>query len=166
MIPELPDYRFCPMCGTGVQKIHHEGRNRHVCPECGHVIYINPLPAATLVVLENHNVLLTLRAVEPQKGKWCLPGGFIEWGESPAEGGKRELQEETGLTGEYLKFVGIYNSMGKVHTLLHGFKVERWSGEPICGDDADDVRWFPLDSIPPLAFEAHDELLADVLEKM
>ena len=64
MKPELPDYRFCPMCGTGVKKIHHEGRDRHVCPECGHVIYINPLPAATLVVLHDRSVLLTLRAVD------------------------------------------------------------------------------------------------------
>ena len=151
------------MCGMSVEKIQHEGRKRHVCRECGHVIYINPIPASTLVVLDGNQVLLVLRAVEPCKGEWCLPGGFIEWGEIPGEGAQRELLEETGLIGEQLMFVGIYNSMENFHAILHGFRVERWSGEVCNGDDAADVKWFPLDSRPVLAFKAHEALLADAL---
>ena len=163
MTPELPDYRFCPMCGSAVDRIHHKGRERHVCPACGFVIYVNPLPAATLVVLDDHNVLLTLRAVEPRKGEWCLPGGFLEWGETPEEGAKRELFEETGLIGERLMYIGVYNSMVTFHALLHGYRVESWSGELTCGDDAEAVQWFPLDSLPSLAFDAHETLLADAV---
>ena len=163
MIPELPDYRFCPMCGSAVDRISHNGRERHVCPACGFIIYVNPLPAATVVVLDNRNVLLTLRADEPRKGEWCLPGGFIEWGETPEEGAKRELFEETGLIGERLRYIGVYNSVVTFHALLHGYRVESWSGELTCGDDAEAVQWFPLDSLPSLAFDAHDKFLADAV---
>ncbi|MCE5248946.1 NUDIX hydrolase [bacterium] len=164
MKPKIPDYRFCPMCGADIHTKYHEGRDRHVCPRCGHVIYINPIPATTLVLLDTGRVLLTLRAQEPYKGMWCLPGGFVEWGETPEEGAKRELLEETGLHGEQLSMVGVYNSMANLHAILIGFIVTRWSGEITPGDDAAEVRWFDLDSRPQLAFRAHETLLADALE--
>ncbi len=164
MKPKIPDYKFCPMCGAPVKNIHYEGRKRHVCTACGHVIYVNPIPASTVVVPDGDRVLLVLRAVEPHKGEWCLPGGFLEWGESPEEGAKRELLEETGLVGEQIEFVGIYNSMENFHAILHGFRVDRWSGETCNGDDAADVQWFHVDSRPSLAFEAHEALLADGLK--
>ena len=154
------------MCGAEVKKIQYEGRDRHVCTECGFVIYVNPLPATTLVVIDTNRVLLTLRGVEPNRGEWCLPGGFLEWGETPEEGAKRELFEETGLNAESLTFVGIYNSMIYYHALLLGYIVERWSGKLTCGDDAEEAEWFSLESLPPLAFESHKKLLLDVLKKM
>ena len=165
MKPKIPDFKYCPLCGASVDKLFHEGRDRHVCPECGHVLYVNPIPASTLVVLNEGHVLLVLRAVEPQKGEWCLPGGFLEWGESPEEGGKRELLEETGLVGDELEFVGYYNSMVTMHAVLLGFRVKRWHGDLYHGDDAEDVRWYRLDSRPPLAFAAHEQLLADALKR-
>jgi len=153
------------MCGADIKKIYHEGRDRHVCPKCGHVIYINPFPATTIVVLDDNRVLLVLRAVEPYSGMWCLPGGFLEWGESPEEGAKRELFEETGIIGEQLRYIGVYNSVADVHAILIGFSVKRWSGEINPGDDASDVRWFDVNERPPLAFRAHEALLADTLNR-
>jgi len=97
---ELPGYMYCPVCGNPVEVITHEGRRWPVCGSCGYVIYINPIPATCQVVLNGREILLTLRGAEPHKGEWCLPGGFIEWGESPEEGAKRELFEETCITAE------------------------------------------------------------------
>lgn len=161
---ELPTYRFCPQCGRPVNLRDIEGRQRPVCDE-GHIVYINPLPAATMVLVDHGRVLLTLRDVEPHRGEWCLPGGFLEWGESPEEGGRRELREETSLAAGALKLVGLYDSVSRPdrHVIVAGYRVLEWSGEPSPGDDAADVGWFPLDSLPHIAFRSHRELLADIM---
>jgi len=161
---KLPEYRYCPVCGSPVDVITYEGRRRPVCGSCGHVIYVNPVPATCQVVLNGQEILLTLRGVEPHKGEWCLPGGFIEWGESPEEGAKRELFEETSITAEKVSLIGVYDSITKTdrHVLLVAYHVLAWSGEPAPGDDADDVRWFSGSEIPPLAFNVHRRVLKDV----
>ena len=162
---ELPEFRYCPQCGAQVEMQNKEGRNRPVCSACGHIIYVNPIPAAALVVIEKNRALLTLRDVEPKMGEWCLPGGFLEWGESPEEGAKRELFEETGITAEELSLVGVYDSVtgARLHVLLVVYRVTSWTGTPAAGDDASEVRWFNIDSVPPLAFAVHEKALADTL---
>ncbi|HDY88800.1 MAG TPA: NUDIX domain-containing protein [bacterium] len=164
---ELPDYNYCPMCGEPVNISHREGRERPVCKSCGHIVYINPIPAACQVVLNERKVLLTLRAFDPQKGMWCLPGGFIEWGECPEDGAKRELYEETGITAQELSLIGVYDSITgtKRHVLLIAYLILNWDGEPAAGDDADEVRWFGIKEIPQLAFKVHQQVLDDLLKK-
>ena len=76
---ELPEYHYCPQCGAPITLQITEGRYRPVCTTCGHIIYVNPFPATTLVVLDQRELLLTLRGVEPHRGEWFLPGGFLEW---------------------------------------------------------------------------------------
>jgi len=81
-----------------------EGRKRLVCPACGWVNYENPIPSsAALVRNEKGEILLVKRGVEPGRGKWALPSGFIEIEETPEEACLRELKEETGLEGKILK---------------------------------------------------------------
>ena len=164
---ELPEHNYCSFCGAPIDLMFHEGRERHVCKACGHVVYINPIPAACQVVLNRRKVLLTLRAVDPKKGMWCLPGGFIEWGESPEDTAKRELFEETGITAEELSLIGIYSSISGIHrhVLLLAYYVPKWTGEPVAGDDADDVKLFAFDEIPPLAFKVHRQVLDTILKK-
>jgi len=161
---ELPDYQYCPRCGGPVAIERREGRMRPVCRSCGFIVYVNPIPATCEVVFEGDKVLLTHRATDPHKGMWCLPGGFIEWGESPEEGAKRELFEETGVTAEELELVGVYDSISgpKRHVMLVAYRVTAWSGEPHAGDDADDVAWFDAGNVPPLAFKVHEQVLADI----
>lgn len=127
-------------------------------------LYVNPYPAACLVVLRKGKALLTLRSIEPRIGEWCLPGGFLEWGESPEEGAGRELLEETGVTAGRLSLIGAYDSITgqNRHVLLLAYRVHDWSGEPVAGDDAAEVRWFDFDSLPPLAFKVHEQVAADV----
>ena len=87
--------RFCPACsGELVLASPHP-----VCSRCGLVFYRNPLPAVILVLIREGRILTAKRARPPAMGELCLPGGFIDLGESPAEAAARELREETLLTG-------------------------------------------------------------------
>ena len=164
---ELPEFNYCPRCGSHVELVEKEGRVRPVCASCGHIVYINPAPAAALVLLDGDRVLLTLRSVEPKKGWWCLPGGFLEWGEGPEEGGARELCEETGLNGGDFTIIGVWDSISgeRMHVLVVAYRVASWSGDLVAGDDAEEVRWFDLDDMPPLAFEVHRKALAKAVMK-
>ncbi len=168
MKAHLPTFNFCPLCGETVTLKEAEGRVRPVCDSCGNVIYINPIPAIALVVFDGQGrLLLTLRNIEPKKGHWCLPGGFLEWGESPEEGGARELQEETALVAKKMDLIGAFDSMNDNcrHVLVLAYTVLDFTGEAVAGDDAGDVGWFTLDDMPELAFRTHKEALRDALAK-
>lgn len=160
---ELPEFSYCPVCAAPVRVVEREGRLRPVCTRCGHIIYVNPYPAACLTVVRDGRVLLVRRGIEPHFGEWCLPGGFLEWGESPEEGARRELVEETGLSAGTLSLVGAYDSITgtRRHVLLLGYLVREWTGEPVAGDDASAVEWYDLDAMPPLAFPVHGRVIAD-----
>ncbi len=164
---ELPEYNFCPLCAGHVRVCHREGRPRPVCTRCGHIMYVNPYPAACLVVIGESGALLTRRAIEPHCGEWCLPGGFLEWGESPKEGARRELLEETGLRAGRLSIIGAYDSITGLrrHVLLLAYRVREWEGIPIAGDDASEVGWFDLNALPPLAFKVHERVVSDALKE-
>lgn len=106
-------------------------------------------------------VLLVERGVEPFKGKWALPGGFIRMDESAHEGAKRELREETGLEADFMEQFHAFTEPGRdprerVITIAY-YALCKMS-EVIAGDDATKAQWFPLSDIPPLAFD-HDHIL-------
>ncbi len=151
---------YCSRCGTTMSR--SPGLEGHLhCAWCGLVHYRNPLPAAALVVRNGDRVLLVRRAVPPAKGMLCLPGGFLEMGETPEEGGRRELHEETGLTAEatgVLELETDITAYGGI--LLVVLEVTGWSGSPKPGDDASEILWRRPGEITGLAFRAHDRIVA------
>jgi 8-oxo-dGTP diphosphatase len=161
----LPVFRFCPRCGGEMVVKPCEGFDRPVCIACGKPVYVNPYPATCQVVRNGNELLLTRRAQKPRKGLWCLPGGFIEWGEHPEDAAKRELFEETGLIAEKLRLTGVYDSItGKRrHVMLIAYEAVSWRGDPVAGDDAEALEWFPTESVPRLAFDSHHRVLRDIL---
>lgn len=107
------------------------------------------------------SVLLVKRGVEPYKGRWAFPGGFMNMDESAEEGALRELQEETGLKGAYIRQFHTFTAperdpRERVITIAY-YALVRMQ-EVTGGDDADDARWFTLDEVPQLAFD-HDQIL-------
>jgi ADP-ribose pyrophosphatase YjhB (NUDIX family) len=111
--------RFCRACGTAVQ--HRvpadDNRERAVCPACGTVHYENPLNVVGTVPVWGDQVLLCKRAIEPRYGLWTLPAGFMELGETVAEGALRETVEEAGAKVELQGLLTLMNvvQVGQVH---------------------------------------------------
>ena len=106
-------------------------------------------------------VLLVQRGIEPYKGRWAFPGGFMNMDESAEEGALRELQEETGLEGAYIRQFHTFTApqrdpRERVITIAY-YALVRMQ-EVKGGDDAADARWFALDEVPQLAFD-HDQIL-------
>jgi len=131
---------------------------RLFCTSCNEPLYENPVPVTCLVVIDDQKrILLVKRSAEPKKGFWCLPGGFMELGETPEQGALRELKEETGLIGQIDMLLGVaINSSALYHTvLMMGYLVRNYSGTLIAGDDASEAAYFHLDDLPEIAFKSH-----------
>lgn len=109
----------------------------------------------------NLKVLLVQRGIEPYKGRWAFPGGFLRMDESAEEGALRELREETGLQGAYIKQFHTFSDpkrdpRERVITIAYYALVKLQ--DVIGGDDAAQARWFALNEVPSLAFD-HDQIL-------
>lgn len=140
--------------------------------ERGSYTYDYPRPMLTadcVVVRSGSEVLLVRRGGEPFKGCWALPGGFMEMDETIEHCAVRELEEETGLrfAERDLRLIGVYSAPGRDprgRTVTAAYRVElveqsAENGRPVAGDDAAEVRWWPLAALPPLAFD-HAEIIA------
>ena len=153
---------YCSNCGEKNIFGMIEGQNRFHCESCKKIHYENPKPTATLICVKENKLLLVKRAVEPAKGQWGLPGGFIELGETPSEGAIRELKEETNLDGKPIRLVGHcshHNTIfGDVLLLGIEMKIVNWS-KMKAGDDAAEAQLFNLLDLPSLAFICHDKIV-------
>ncbi|MGC9469867.1 MAG: NUDIX domain-containing protein [Anaerolineae bacterium] len=145
----------------------------------GPYCYAHPRPALStdIVVVraaaESGNpseILLVQRGKPPYEGTWALPGGFVAQGESPKGAAKRELAEETGITGVDLRQVGVFGKPGRdprgwVVSVAFLTAVARNQIHVTAGDDAAAARWWPLDDLPPLAFD-HDQIIDAALREL
>ncbi len=153
---------YCNFCGSKLDETIWEGCLRPFCEHCNEPIYENPVPATAVVVIDDKgDVLLVKRGVEPKKGFWCLPGGFMELGETPEKGALRELEEETGLKGKINSLLGVTSSESPRYNtvLMIGFLVIDYCSDLIPGDDASDARFFPTYELPDIAFESHKSFI-------
>jgi ADP-ribose pyrophosphatase YjhB (NUDIX family) len=157
-VGELAGWQWCPRCREELRG----DESRVECGACGFVSYANSKPTAGALVEDGDGrLLLARRAKEPFKGRWDIPGGFLEEGEHPLDGLRRELREETGLEVEPLGFLGVwmdrYGGDSTAEATLNLYWTARVeSGEARAADDVDDLRWFERDELPPpdaLAFE-------------
>lgn len=114
------------------------------------------------------NVLLIERGIEPFKGHWAFPGGFLKMDESAENGALRELQEETGMKGAYIEQFHTFSAperdpRGRVISIAYYALVPMQDVKG--GDDAAKAQWFPVSEVPPLAFD-HDYILRMAMRKL
>jgi 8-oxo-dGTP diphosphatase len=115
------------------------------------------------VVVKDDSVLLIQRRNPPFQGAWALPGGFVDVGETCEAACVREVLEETGLKVRIKRLVGVYSDPKRDprgHTVSVVFRCEVVGGKLFGGDDAAAARFFPLSSLPPLAFD-HKKIVED-----
>lgn len=115
-------------------------------------------------------VLLIERGIEPFKGKWALPGGFVRMDESTEECARRELHEEAGLENVYIEQLYTFSDVrrdprGRVITVAYYALVKLSDYKVKAGDDAQNARWFPISEVPALAFD-HDMILRVALTRL
>ena len=155
-------YKYCYKCGHKTEKIEQDGRTRNYCPNCDTILYVNPIPSVAICTVNKRDeILLVRRAVEPEKGRWCLPGGFIENGETSQKTALRELHEETGLHGYSPELLGIETHLNGYFgdILLIGYSIILKDFNPTAGDDAAEVRFYKFSEMPPVAFRAHRKFI-------
>jgi len=156
------EFTYCPHCAHALETVTVEGEPRRRCPGCGYVHFRNPGVGAAVVVRdEAARVLLVKRGEGASRpGRWSVPAGFVDYGEEVRAAAARELLEETGLVAEIGDVIHVASNFHDPEKLTIGiwFACRVVGGELAAGDDATDARFFPLDDLPPLAFETDAEL--------
>ena len=147
-------FRFCPADGTPLEEPRPSGGA--MCPLCGRSWYRNSAPSVGAAIVDGGRALVTVRAREPEKGKVDVPGGFLEVGEHPVEGLKREVREELGLEVEVegdpvLLATHTYGPQGN-WVLAIGFRARVVDGAPDPADDVAGVRWISPEQVDETDF--------------
>lgn len=162
VVSTAPDHvRFCPSCAGPMATEAVHGVARRVCESCRTVHYADPKVAVGVAVFRDDRLLLVRRVMEPGRGRWTVPGGFLDLGEDPRIAAAREVLEEAAIEVEVGDVLDVYANPieegGTVFVLFAG----RWvSGEPQAGDDADEAAFFRRDELPPLAFTSTSAAVA------
>jgi len=156
----------CSRCGGELVTRDVGERPRHVCTSCGHVSYVNPIPASAVVIVQDGEILLVKRGVEPKQGLWSLPSGFIEIDETAQACAVRETKEETGLDVELDGIVDVASVFDDPRhvCLLVVFAAHVLGGTLNAGDDAAEVGFFAEADLPPIAFKTHARIIERVLK--
>jgi len=161
--------RFCLWCGRRLASVRIEGYRRRRCPRCEWIFYENAVPAVVGIIQKAGRVLLTRRGRAPYAGSWDLPGGFLEGGELPEAGLKRELREELAVRAHGIRLIGFatdrYGPRGfPVLTMIYRVAIGRANVR--AGDDVSEARWFDRRALPlrQVAFPSMRRLLRDYLE--
>ena len=142
--------RHCSRCGATLRfgEIGGEDRHRLGCDSCGHIAYVNPrLVVTTLPITEAGEIVLIRRGIEPGRGSWAQPGGFLEVDETVHEAAIRETLEETGLLVEPGEIVGLYTRL-EAAVVTIAFEARIVGGTAAPTPEATEIRAYPPEEIP------------------
>lgn len=153
----LEKFRYCPVCGSNAFTVHNFKSKQ--CQACGFTYYANPCSAtAAFIRNERGELLVVRRGKEPAKGTLDLPGGFVDMQETVEDGMRREIQEETGLTVDEVRYLFsfpnqyLYSDM-LIHTIDMFYEVHVGNEvRPVADDDAAALEWMPLVKVNPKDF--------------
>lgn len=169
MTQERERRAFCPDCGARLATKWSGGRERPACLACGFVLYRNPAAGVAVVLFDSRGyVLMGQRATGIYAGLWCIPCGYVEWGEDIRDSGIREFAEETGLTVRLHEVVAVHSNFHNPAQLTVGtwFRGTVVSGRihPVDGENSNLAFCDPADP-PPLAFPTDAIVLRELAAK-
>ncbi|HWI66557.1 MAG TPA: NUDIX hydrolase [Symbiobacteriaceae bacterium] len=160
--------KFCPKCGGPLHlaAVRNDPKERLVCGACGFIFYQDPKVSACTIPVVNGRVILVRRAINPGKGLWVFPGGYMDQDETVEEAAARETREEVGLDVRITRLVGVYSYRSPVVVVVYACAVV--GGELMIDRESTEVRAFAPDEIPwaELAFPSTKDALRDFLSEL
>jgi 8-oxo-dGTP diphosphatase len=153
---------YCVLCGTALVTRVIEGREVEGCPNDDFVLWHDPKVTTAVVVEVDGGVVLGRRAIEPGRGMWCLPGGFVNDDEDPWDAAARECMEEIRATVEQTRLIGVYHIAKRGAPSMIGIAYQARlapGSRPSAGNEMLEVAVFTLDALPQLAFPSHRQVL-------
>ena len=173
--PDVPAWlastlNYCSRCGAPLRHgpVDGEDRDRLACDACGFIAYVNPrLVVTCLPVTDAGEVMLLRRGIEPARGLWAQPGGFMEIDETVREGVIRETQEEMGLLVEPGDIIGLYTRT-EAAVVVIAFEARIIGGAPTLTKEALEIAAFAPDAIPwdGIAFRTSEWALRDWVRRV
>lgn len=164
-LPKDEEYTFCPRCGKSLGTVIIEGNERAKCSHCGFVQYQNPAPGVVVSIRKADSIVLGKRRGYVAAGRWCLPGGFINFEEDYLSAAHREVREETGLEIEITGILSVVSNfiLPDMHTLVVVLSAVPAGGSLQAGDDIGEVDWFSLEGdFPPMAFQSDVHIISRI----
>lgn len=145
---------YCSRCASPMTTKMVGSRPRRVCPACGFVHFVDPKVGVGVLVIEEGQILLVRRVMEPERGKWSIPAGFLDHGDDPQATAVREAFEETNLHVEIEELLDVYYNPPEQGgaSIFILYRARLTGGEIKAGDDADAAAFFSPDQLPELAF--------------
>lgn len=164
-------FSFCPKCGGKLKKQIEHQKARLVCTLCQYIIYRNPVPTASSLFIKEGKILLAKRAVDPKKGFWDLPGGFIDESEHPEKALRREMREELGVDIKIGKLFDIvmdwYEFQGDRFSTLNLYYFATMKSEKITpADDITEAEWFSIKHPPKNLSSKNNRVILTKLKKI
>ena len=162
------DWAWCPTCRGPLTRVAGGGRPRPTCAGCGFVFFANPGVGAAAVVRDAAGRVLLVQRGPRQygAGAWCIPCGFVEWGEDVRAAAAREAHEEAGVevsVGDVLQVASnFHDPEGPSIGVWFAAQLVDPRATPVAGDDAVAVAWFDPAVPPPLAFPTDATVLAQL----
>lgn len=165
MIRAKQRFFYCPKCGGKLRYQLQAEQQRLTCQACSYIHYENPIVGVAAIVMnEAGHLLLGRRKGGAYKDLWCIPCGYLEYYEDVYVGIKREFKEETNLDIEIKRVFTVQSNFHdpSCHTVGIWFPAEVCGGRMQAGDDLEELDFFPLQSVPRLAFPT-DQTVIDLL---
>jgi len=160
--------RFCIACGSPCIDVNQGGHSYRACGTCGRVHWRTPSPTVSVLVVDGERLLLCLREERMFRGgKWCIPGGYMEFDEDFLTAGRREVREETGLDVKIRSILSVASNfyvpdMASLNIIL---LAEPRGGILEARDETQEVRWHALGAqLPDMAFPHHQHIIRRFLE--
>ena len=151
---------YCSSCGSKTETRLVAKQSLSVCPQCDRIFFRNPKVVVTALIEDAGRVLLVLRDIEPGRGLWGLPGGYVDWNEHPRDALIRECMEEVMIRVEPMEPLAVQHIvLGEEGIVILPYRARLVAGEPAVGEEVQQIGWFSPDGLPPLAFATHRKVL-------
>ncbi len=159
-------FRFCPVCGGNLKtaRLKENEPPRLMCTRCDFIFYLDPKLVSCSIVEIDKKILLLKRGIQPARGKWVIPGGYVDRGEEVENAAIRETREECGIDIRITNLLGVYSYPSYLEVVIVHV-AEYISGELVTGDEGIDTKLWSHEEIPweDLAFRSTRDALKDYI---